>query len=741
MIVPRTRVKGARWCRRTGLVTALAGALILLCGESASAHDLSPRRLLEVADLSGPVISPDGRQVAVRLEQPSVERNIHDMAWYVIDLDGSSPPRRVADAGAPIMESWGLVQPPQVQWSPDGLWIYYRAAFEGEIAVWRAAADGSISEPVTHDAANVRTFHLGADGVTLTYSTGATRDAVADAEKSEYDHGIQINALTPVGQGSLFRSANLEGRWASPRFDSAEGWLRQPLLASTPHRWRSLNLISREVREVPPSHPTGQKTASLPDAWITASEPDGVRAAVLTRVGDDSGLYEKPDVELSMRSGPDGREHLVCRAELCINRTITGVQWRPETDEVLFTTTDRNAGQAQTIFRWNVATGAVETLIRGEGLINGGRDRYSHCGISAMVLACVAAEADGPPRLERIDLDTGKRTVLFEPNAALAQDLAARPRVRLLRWTDENGHVYTGQYFPAGPTDGRPSPLFVSYYNCDGFLRGGLGDEWPLASLAEAGVAALCINAAPYLLDAVARYDRGISGTASAIRLLADQGEIDPAKVGMGGLSMGAEVTMWTTMRSSLLAAASVSSPFAPPSYHLFGSLRNDAFLAQLSRYWQLGSPEETPKRWRTLSPVFNLNRIRTPVLMQLPEQEYVMSLDYAVPMIRRSQADLYVFPDEAHQKFQPRHKLAVYQRNLDWFRFWLQDFEDLDPAKAVQYRRWREIRNARNAGCWQVDCRRSAAASAPPTQSITEPRAGRHRSHHRLHAASRRRE
>ncbi len=65
----------------------------------------------------------------------------------------------------------------------------------------------------------------------------------------------------------------------------------------------------------------------------------------------------------------------------------------------------------------------------------------------------------------------------------------------------------------------------------------------------------------------------------------------------------------------------------------------------------------------------------------------------YEIPLIRAHRADLYVFPNEPHQKFQPKHKLAVYERNLDWFRFWLQGYEDPDPAKAAQYACWREMK------------------------------------------------
>jgi hypothetical protein len=79
---------------------------------------------------------------------------------------------------------------------------------------------------------------------------------------------------------------------------------------------------------------------------------------------------------------------------------------------------------------------------------------------------------------------------------------------------------------------------------------------------------------------------------------------------------------------------------------------------------------------------------------MQFPEQEYMHGLDYAIPLMRSNRADIYVFPNEPHNKFQPRHKLAVYARNLDWFRFWLQGYEDPDPSKAPQYAHWRSMRS-----------------------------------------------
>jgi hypothetical protein len=193
----------------------MSAGVLLACAGAVHAETISPRRLLEVADLTGPAISPDGSSVAFRLEQASVVRNTFDNFWYVQAMDGKSPPRRVADGGVLLHDSAGVSVPGHAVWSPDGHWIYYRAQVDGQMSVWRAAADGSGAEPVTHDPAEVRDFALGADGKSLKYSVGATRAAVIAAEQAEYDRGIHIDDTVPVGQGGLFRSGNIKGRLAT----------------------------------------------------------------------------------------------------------------------------------------------------------------------------------------------------------------------------------------------------------------------------------------------------------------------------------------------------------------------------------------------------------------------------------------------------------------------------------------------------------------------------------------------
>jgi hypothetical protein len=54
---------------------------------------------------------------------------------------------------------------------------------------------------------------------------------------------------------------------------------------------------------------------------------------------------------------------------------------------------------------------------------------------------------------------------------------------------------------------------------------------------------------------------------------------------------------------------------------------------------------------------------------------------------------DLIVLNTDEHVQTNPAVRMASQGGSVDWFRFWLQGYEDPDPAKVEQYRRWRELR------------------------------------------------
>ncbi|HKZ74398.1 MAG TPA: hypothetical protein VJ011_10050 [Steroidobacteraceae bacterium] len=67
----------------------------------------------------------------------------------------------------------------------------------------------------------------------------------------------------------------------------------------------------------------------------------------------------------------------------------------------------------------------------------------------------------------------------------------------------------------------------------------------------------------------------------------------------------------------------------------------------------------------------------------------------YAALRRQDKPAELVYLPNGAHNLVKPHERYVSQQGSVDWFRFWLQDYEDADPTKAEQYGRWREWKRA----------------------------------------------
>lgn len=659
-----------------------------LCSIAASAvamPTVSPRHLVEVVDISSVAISPDGRSVAFREERPSVERNTTDVIWHVAPTSGDRPAARIADGGLVLRDDGGRVVNRPPTWSPDSVWIYFLANVQGEVQVWRAAANGEIAEQLTRDAADVIDFVLSGDGSILTYAVGPDREEVIRAELEEYDAGILVNGLRPIGQG-LFRSALRNGRRVTQVY-SGDDMGRQGLLEDRPRRIRSLDLAGGGGSEPAPVEAGVRELLMNSDV----SGLRGYRAEDGARVA----IVDYRSAQASIRVEGTREAATQCNDLRCTSDPIEGVAWRPGTEEVLFTTRHRDRGYGQSLHIWDTTTGEVQTLAESQGLLSGDRlGLASTCAVGADVAACVTASARVPPKLEAFDLASGESRTLHAPNLGLEK---TPTRHEFLTWAAEDGRHFTGDLFlpPEGSTEG-PVPLFITYYACVGFLRGGLGDEWPLESLAAAGIATLCINRAPRPdagPDRLADMKVARAGIESAIDNLVDRGLVDRGRVGMGGFSMGAEITMFMAAQTNKLAAISLASTSISPTYYWFHALQ-PGFDDRLMTTWHVGPPTEDSERWRIFSPVFHASEVEIPVLFQLSEQEYLSTVQYYSQFVMQgTPAELFAFPDEPHTKYQPRHKLSVYERNLDWFRFWLQGYVDPAPRKREQYRRWQAFR------------------------------------------------
>ncbi len=691
------KIRSGRHCSGPGRTCALFVLMVAAIGMSkpmpAGASPITSRALVEISDLSGVSISPDGERVAFREERASIETNGHDTSWHVVDLESPrATPVRIAHGGEVLFDTAGFPMPEFPQWSPDSQWLYYRSLTGGEIQVWRASRDGAHAEAVTRDLANVLDFLVHPDGSRLIYKTGAARDAVARAEQAEYESGIRVDETT-MGYGNVFRSFPVEGRLVSERHVN---WAYVPLLSDTEPAYWSVDLQDMSVDH-----------ASLAEIELfrmrTSSASAGYRdeggiQAVASRDGGHTALLSREGSSSKLRVQRADGTVVACAG--CGRFDIKGVAWR-SADEIVFTAVDADSapGFAQSLHAWQVSQNRLRTITASDGLLDGdGRSgNGGTCAVTTVEAFCIVAAASVPPRLERVDLDTGLRTVVFDPNHKLAQDGMAELRIEAIEWYDQAGWRFTGHlYLPRSRKEGERLPLFMNYYRCPGYPRGGYGDEWPLAPLAQSGVAAMCINraATPRSHTADEDYEIALSGIREVVSMLDARGIVDVSRVAMGGMSFGGEVATWVAGKSELLVAVSVANPSVSDFWY-WAQAHKAMWRDNAMRRWKLGAPDETPVRWRQSSAPYFVDGIRAAYLMQMPEVEFRLNVELYQRLLRQgTPVDLFVYPHATHRKYQPRQKLTAYERNLDWFRFWLQGYEDSSAAKTRQYRHWRAMRD-----------------------------------------------
>jgi dipeptidyl aminopeptidase/acylaminoacyl peptidase len=192
----------------------------------------------------------------------------------------------------------------------------------------------------------------------------------------------------------------------------------------------------------------------------------------------------------------------------------------------------------------------------------------------------------------------------------------------------------------------------------------------------------------------------------SAVKELDRQGIVNPDKVGLIGFSRSGWYTEFALFHGSTRFAAATATDNV--QYGLEGYWHTNTPSAVVSSDAIYGGPPygDTLRNWMRYSISFNLERIHTPLLLEAMGYGVTDDKIGSVPLnlssryeiatgLRRlgKPVELYYYPSEQHQPDHPRARLASLQRNIDWYRFWLQGYERPEPEDPDQYRRWKDFR------------------------------------------------
>jgi dipeptidyl aminopeptidase/acylaminoacyl peptidase len=188
-----------------------------------------------------------------------------------------------------------------------------------------------------------------------------------------------------------------------------------------------------------------------------------------------------------------------------------------------------------------------------------------------------------------------------------------------------------------------------------------------------------------------------VAGFKSAIAQLDAEGIIDPKRVGIVGFSR----TCWHVEQAlidqpSLFAAATIADgmDLGYMQYDLFGEGR-PALRKEYEKIIGAKPDGNGLDNWVRQSPGFHLENVTTPIRIEaIGPSSVLMEWEiYAALRRENKPVDLIYIPGGQHILQKPLDRLASQQGDVDWFRFWLEGYQDPDPSKTEQYRRWGAFR------------------------------------------------
>jgi dipeptidyl aminopeptidase/acylaminoacyl peptidase len=287
--------------------------------------------------------------------------------------------------------------------------------------------------------------------------------------------------------------------------------------------------------------------------------------------------------------------------------------------------------------------------------------------------------------------------VIFDPNPQL-EDLELG-EATVYRWKDKEGRQWKGGlYKPTNYRLGHRYPLVIQTH---GFSEsefrpsGVFPTAFAARALAAAGMVVLQVEEDCPMVTP----DEGpcaVSGYDAVVHKLVSEGVVDPDRVGIIGFSRTCFYVMEIlTAGLPHVKAASITDGFLVGYLEYIMSQPASGIVNETDGMIGAKPFGEGLQQWLKRSPLFNLDHVSAPLLVvgMGPSGVLQMWEPYAGLRHLKKPVDLIMLNTDEHVLTNPAVRMASQGGSVDWFRFWLQDSEDPDPAKVGQYKRWRELR------------------------------------------------
>jgi dipeptidyl aminopeptidase/acylaminoacyl peptidase len=642
--------------------------------------------LMALSTINDVKISPAGDQVAYSASTPSVERNAHETAVFVVPAGGGTPQRLAANYRifTPSLPA------PRLRWLPDGVTLSMLVADKTGPQV--LTARGDITAIVTAAPQGVRAYEWSPDGKYLAYLSSDPAGPPPIANKVGANPPAARlwlqplpagppRAITPSDQYVDSFAWSPDGKEIAYSFAPFVGFLApysSRIFAVAVESGATRPIVDRAGMNVSPQFSPDGKRLS----FITTSERTGIIAPRGLAVADASARNSQ------------------IRAYAMNGAWIAEALWAPDNQSLFVTMNEGTFATGAHMFempivRVSLADGKAERLGTGATV------EYSmSLSRDGRTLAYREVEARTMGDLVVMDVASRRKQRLTTVNPQLKE--LALGELKPISWTSFDGMEIWGLlltppgYDPPSPeaSAGRAGksrlPLLVY---CHGGPIGGvtLGifpqfmhvpgqiDPYPVEAFASAGYAVLfpmprggsgygeaghrmIINdwGGPDYKDIMAGVDHLIT-----------QGIADADRLGVMGASYGGFMTNWIVTQTARFKAAAAGASIADLSDLYYLTDGGDL----MAEYYQL--PWENPEGYARSSPLTHAAKVATPLLISHGDRDPRVPLTTAQKFFKALLAqgktvEMDIYPRGGHVFYEPQQEKAVMTRNFDWMRRWI---------------------------------------------------------------------
>ncbi len=637
-------------------------------------------------------ISPDGARVAYVVSTPSLPKNEHEGALFVVPAEGG--PSVAVGSGVRIFNT--PVPRPQLRWSPDSAAVSL-VGFDagGRPQVFAIPIAGGAPRALTSAPEGVFGYEWSPDGTRIAYMT---RDPMpADEAQARQDRSFVMRADAPD------RPVRLVVQLLGGDPSTSSGRALQ--VVTPPNHYVDGLSWSPDGREIAYSAaPRSGFSAPYETRIYGIPAEGGAPRTIVDRAGMNTGPRFSPDGRSIAFISTNGRADIMTPRSLTLASSqggsaprvflmddawVNDYVWTPDSQSLFTWANDGTFARGERMFeqpivRVSIADGRAERVSSGPtvafslGISADGR-RLAYKNVEARTMGDVTV----------MDVASRRATKLTETNPEIRD--AALGTLKPVSWKSFDGMEIWGLLLtPSDMPAGRRVPLLTYIHGGPGggftfglfpqFMTGvSQVDPYPTTTFAGRGFAVLFPmprGGAGYgeagqraIVNSWGESDyKDIM--AGVDKLIAD-GLADPDRLGVMGASYGGYMTNWIVTQTGRFKAASAGASLSdlPDQYYLS---EGGQFMID---YFKL--PWENAASYTAHSPLTHAQKVTTPLLIQHGEVDPRVPISNAWKMYRALKAmgktvELEIYPRGGHVLREPNQQREQMRRNLEWFTRWM---------------------------------------------------------------------